>query len=118
MFVLQNKLLFYIPECARPRALKVMETIVYRRKQKQDRKCTTYKHRNKSPAKMYKPLRAYNCIRVKGECARPRAHMTAKRGETLALMVTYFFFGPAALANLEPRLLATALVPLGEATVP
>ena len=33
-------------------------------------------------------------------------------------MVTYFFFGPATLANLEPRLLATALVPLGEATVP
>ena len=44
--------------------------------------------------------------------------MTAKRGETLGLMVTYFFFGPATLANLEPRLLATALVPLGEATEP
>ena len=44
--------------------------------------------------------------------------MTANRGETLGLMVTYFFFGPATLANLELRLLATALVPLGEATVP
>ena len=44
--------------------------------------------------------------------------MTAKGGETLGLMVTYFFFGPETLANLEPRLLATALVPLGEATVP
>ena len=44
--------------------------------------------------------------------------MTAKRGETPGLMVTYFFFGPATLANLEPRFLATALVPLGEATVP
>ena len=33
-------------------------------------------------------------------------------------MVAYFFFGPATLYNLEPRLLATALVPLGEATVP
>ena len=44
--------------------------------------------------------------------------MTAKRGETLGLMVTFFFFGPASLANLDPRLLATALVPLGEATVP
>ena len=30
-------------------------------------------------AKMYKPLRVYKCIRVKGECARPRAHMTAKK---------------------------------------
>ena len=44
--------------------------------------------------------------------------MTAKRGVTLGLMVTYFFFGPATLANLEPRLLAVVLVPLGEATVP
>ena len=44
--------------------------------------------------------------------------MTAKRGETLGLMVTYFFFGPATLANLESRFLATALVLLGEATVP
>ena len=44
--------------------------------------------------------------------------MTAKTGETLGLMVTYFFFGPATLANLEPRFLATALVPLWEATVP
>ena len=33
-------------------------------------------------------------------------------------MVAYFFFGPATLDNLEPRLLATALVPLGEVTVP
>ena len=33
-------------------------------------------------------------------------------------MVAYFFFGPATLDNLEPRLLATALVPVGEATVP
>ena len=33
-------------------------------------------------------------------------------GESL----TYFFFGPATLAHLEPRLLATVLVPLGEAT--
>ena len=44
MFVLRNKLLFCVPECARPRALKVMETIVYRGQQKQDTKCTTYKH--------------------------------------------------------------------------
>ena len=44
--------------------------------------------------------------------------MTAKRGQTLGLMVTYSYFGPATLANLEPRLPATALVPLGEATVP
>ena len=44
--------------------------------------------------------------------------MTAKRGETLGLMVTYFFFGPATLANLEPRFLPITLVPLGEATVP
>ena len=33
-------------------------------------------------------------------------------------MVAYFFFGPATLDNLERRLLVTALVPLGEATVP
>ena len=33
-------------------------------------------------------------------------------------MVAYFFFGPATLDNLEPRHLATTLVPLGEATVP
>ena len=33
-------------------------------------------------------------------------------------MVAYFFFGPATLDNLEPMLLATALVPLGDATVP
>ena len=43
--------------------------------------------------------------------------MTPKRGKTLGLMVTYFFFGPATLANLEPRFLATTLVRLGEATV-
>ena len=67
---------------------------------------------------MYKPLRAYNCIHVEGECARPRAHMTAERDKTLGLMETYFFFGPSTLANLEPRFLATVLVPLGEATVP
>ena len=34
MFVLRNKLLFYVPEGARPRALKVMEAIVYRRQKK------------------------------------------------------------------------------------
>ena len=39
---------------------------------------------------MYKALRAYNCIRVKGECARPRAHMTAKRDKTLRVMETLF----------------------------
>ena len=44
--------------------------------------------------------------------------MTAKRGETLRLMVTYFFFGPATLANLQPRFLATKLVQFREATVP
>ena len=33
-------------------------------------------------------------------------------------MVAYFFFGVATLDILEPRFLATALVPLGEATVP
>ena len=33
-------------------------------------------------------------------------------------MVAYFCFDPATLDNLEPRLLATTLVPLGEATVP
>ena len=33
-------------------------------------------------------------------------------------MVAYFFFGAATLDILEPRFLATALVPLGEATVP
>ena len=44
--------------------------------------------------------------------------MTAKRGETLGLMVTYFVFGPATLANLEPRFLATTRVPVGEAMVP
>ena len=44
--------------------------------------------------------------------------MTAKRDKTIGLMETYFFFGPATLANLEPRILATVLVPLGEATVP
>ena len=43
-FVLQNKLLFSVPQCAGPRALKVPETIVYRRQQKQDTNCTTYKH--------------------------------------------------------------------------
>ena len=44
--------------------------------------------------------------------------MTKKRDKTYGLMVTYFFFGPATLDNLEPKFLATALVPLGEATVP
>ena len=44
--------------------------------------------------------------------------MTAKRDQTHGLIVTYFFLGPATLANLEFRFLATALVPLGEATVP
>ena len=44
--------------------------------------------------------------------------MTAKRGERLGLMVAYFLFGPATLANLEPRILATALVLLGEAAEP
>ena len=44
--------------------------------------------------------------------------MTAKRGETRGLMVTYFFFGRATLANLEPRFFSTALVPVGEAMVP
>ena len=39
-------------------------------------------------------------------------------GFGLGLMVTYFFFGPATLANLESRFLAAAIVPLGEATVP
>ena len=39
--------------------------------------------------------------------------MTAKRGEALGLMVTYFFCGPATLANLEPRFLATDLSHLG-----
>ena len=67
---------------------------------------------------MYKPLRAYNCIRVESECAGPRAHMTAKRDKTHELMVIYFFFGPATVDNVEPRFLATVLVPVGEATVP
>eukprot|EP00670_Eutreptiella_braarudii_P011477 CAMPEP_0174318494 /NCGR_PEP_ID=MMETSP0810-20121108/8249_1 /TAXON_ID=73025 ORGANISM="Eutreptiella gymnastica-like, Strain CCMP1594" /NCGR_SAMPLE_ID=MMETSP0810 /ASSEMBLY_ACC=CAM_ASM_000659 /LENGTH=99 /DNA_ID=CAMNT_0015428749 /DNA_START=53 /DNA_END=352 /DNA_ORIENTATION=+ len=31
--------------------------------------------------------------------------MTAKRGETLGLMVTYFFFSPATFANLDPGFL-------------
>ena len=44
--------------------------------------------------------------------------MTAKIDKTHGLMVTYFFFGPATLDNLEPRFLGRALVPLGEATVP
>ena len=44
--------------------------------------------------------------------------MTAKRNKTHGLMVTSFFFGPATLDNLEPRFLASVLVPLGEAMVP
>ena len=67
---------------------------------------------------MYKPLRSYKCICVEGECARPRAHMTAKREPTSALILTYFFFGAATLDNLAFRLLATEPPPLGEATVP
>ena len=46
-----------------------------------------------------------------------RTHDCKKR-KTPGLVVTYFFFGPATLANLEFRLLATELPPLGEATVP
>ena len=42
-FVLQNKLLFYVPQSARPRAPKVGKTIVYGRPQKKDTKCTTHK---------------------------------------------------------------------------
>ena len=41
-----------------------------------------------------------------------------KKEKTSGLIVTYFFFGPATLANLENRLLATVPPPLGEATVP
>ena len=44
--------------------------------------------------------------------------MTAKRGKTHGLIMTFFFLGPAILGNLEFRFLATALVPLGEAMVP
>ena len=44
MFVLRKELPFSVPECARPRALKATETLVYRRQQKQDTKCTTYEH--------------------------------------------------------------------------
>ena len=46
----------------------------------------------------------------------PRRH-DWKRDKTHGLMVAYFFFGHATLDNLEPRFLATVLVPLGEATV-
>ena len=41
-----------------------------------------------------------------------------KKGKTPLLIVTYFFFGPATLANLEFRLLATEFPPLWEGTVP
>ena len=44
--------------------------------------------------------------------------MTAKREEVSGLILTYVFFGPAILANLEDTLLATVPPPLGEATVP
>ena len=56
---------------------------------------------------MYKPLRVYKCIHVEGECARPCAHMTARRQNTSGLILTYFFFGAATLANLAFRFLAS-----------
>ena len=96
----------------------MVEAIVDRRQQKHDRKCTTYKQSRKSSAKLYKPLRPYQCICAEGECARPRTHLPCKREKTSWLVLTYFFLGPASLGNLEDRLLDTLPPPLGEATAP
>ena len=47
-----------------------------------------------------------------------RTHDSKKERKKTRLILTYFFFGAAALANLADKLLATELPPLREATVP
>ena len=66
------------------------------------------------------PLRPLLLTTRSGLTARDtsRIHDCKKREKTTGLILTYFLFGLAALANLADRLLATELPPMGEATVP
>ena len=68
---------------------------------------------------MYKPLRAYIiAFALKASAQGLTPTWLQKETKTLGLVVTYFFFGSATLANLVPRLPASKLVPLGETTIP